>query len=95
MVVQQSALTLINFILAMTLYPEVQARAQAEIDRFVGDRLPTVSDRGRLPYVDAILKEALRWQPVNPNDGVRRTTKDDIYKGYFIPAGTLVMPDVR
>jgi cytochrome P450 len=56
-----------TFILAMTLYPEVQRKAQAEIDRVVGNsRLPDYSDQDELPYVDAVLKEVLRWHPVTP-----------------------------
>jgi len=51
----------------MVLYPEVQRRAQAEIDAVVGkDRLPDFGDRPLLPYVSAILEEALRWHPVVP-----------------------------
>jgi hypothetical protein len=37
----------------MSLYPEVQKKAQEEIDAVVGhDRLPSFEDRERLPYVD-------------------------------------------
>jgi cytochrome P450 len=51
----------------MCNYPEVQARAQAELDAVVGtDRLPDFNDQPNLPYVNAILKEVLRWQPVTP-----------------------------
>jgi cytochrome P450 len=51
----------------MVLYPEVQRKAQAEIDAVVGrDRLPDFRDRPLLPYVSAILEEALRWHPVLP-----------------------------
>ena len=50
-----------TFFLAMVLYPEVQSRAQEEIDRVVGpDRLPEFKDREDLPYVDAVYKECLR-----------------------------------
>lgn len=46
------------------VYPEVQAKAQAEIDRVIGrDRLPTLEDRQDLPYIDCILWECLRWNP--------------------------------
>jgi cytochrome P450 len=56
-----------SFVLAMVLYPNVQKRAQAEIDRVVGpDRLPTFEDRDQLPYIEAVVKEVLRWQPVAP-----------------------------
>ncbi len=51
----------------MTLYPEVQRKAQTEIDRVVGNsRLPDFSDQDALPYVQAVLKEVLRWHPVAP-----------------------------
>lgn len=56
-----------NFLLAMTLYPDIQARAQKEIDMAIGDRLPTVADQEKLPFITAILIETLRWHPVNPN----------------------------
>lgn len=51
----------------MTLHPEVVKKAQAEIDVVVGnDRLPTFEDREYLPYVDALIKEVLRWNTVVP-----------------------------
>lgn len=47
--------------------PEVQARAQAELDLVIGNtRLPTFEDRSRLPYIDAMISEAMRWNPVTP-----------------------------
>jgi len=49
----------------MTLFPEIQKRAQVEIDAVVGnDRLPSFSDRNQLPYVEALMKEVLRWNIV-------------------------------
>ena len=51
----------------MVMHPEVQRKAQAEIDRVVGnDRFPTIADQANLPYVDAIAKEVLRWGPIVP-----------------------------
>lgn len=51
----------------MMLYPEVQERAWKEIDAVVGtDRLPNFEDRSSLPYVEAVLRETLRWHPVFP-----------------------------
>ncbi|KAJ7271330.1 cytochrome P450 [Mycena haematopus] len=50
------------FFLAMSLYPDVQAAAQRELDQVVGnDRLPEISDRSQLPYIDALCKEVIRW----------------------------------
>jgi cytochrome P450 len=51
----------------MVLYPEVQKKAQAELDNVVGeDRLPQFDDRPDLPYLEAIVKEVFRWIPVAP-----------------------------
>lgn len=51
----------------MTLHPDILARAQAEIDSVIGlDRLPTLADRRNLPYIEAVLKESLRWRNVIP-----------------------------
>lgn len=56
-----------SFFLAMVLYPEIQVKAQREIDRVLNNgRLPTFSDQASLPYIDAIVKESLRWNPVVP-----------------------------
>jgi hypothetical protein len=77
-----------TFILAMTLYPEVQRRAQAEIDHHLGNsRLPDFSDEGALPYVQAMLKEVLRWHPVAPLAIPHKVVESDTYEGYYIPAG--------
>jgi hypothetical protein len=44
--------------MAMAMYPEVQAKAQAELDTVVGGkRLPTFEDREELPYIVATVKE--------------------------------------
>lgn len=51
----------------MTLYPDVQKRAQDEIDRVVGkDRLPSIKDQDKLVYIGALIKEVLRFAPVAP-----------------------------
>ena len=53
--------------LAMALYPEVQKKAQAEIDTVIGpNRLPDFHDRPSLPYINAIVKESTRWNLAAP-----------------------------
>ncbi|KAG2089752.1 cytochrome P450 [Suillus discolor] len=85
-----SALLMV-FILAMVLYPDVQRRAQAEIDSVVGrDRLPTFEDSASLPYIDAIVRETFRWQPIVPLGIPHTALDDDVYDGYFIPKGTII-----
>lgn len=56
-----------TFFIAMTMHPEVQVKAQAELDHVIGvDRLPTMADRTSLPYINAIMLEVMRWLPVVP-----------------------------
>ncbi|KAI0705586.1 CyP450 monooxygenase [Earliella scabrosa] len=80
------------FFLAMAKFPDVQRTAQEELDRVIGPgRLPQFSDRSSLPYIEAIVKECLRWNPILPLALPRTTFSDDEYKGYFIPKGSVVM----
>jgi cytochrome P450 len=56
-----------TFFLAMTLHPAVQRKAQAELDSVVGPhRLPTFADRDNLPYIEALMKELMRWHTIGP-----------------------------
>ncbi|CDO75710.1 hypothetical protein BN946_scf184493.g8 [Trametes cinnabarina] len=81
-----------SFFLAMLMYPEIQCKAQAEVDRVVGrDCLPDFSDEPALPYVSALVKEVLRWRPVTPLAVPHRLTADDFYNGYHLPAGSIVV----
>ncbi|KAJ6500677.1 cytochrome P450 [Mycena sanguinolenta] len=83
------------FILAMTLYPTVMRTAQAELDEVVGHgRVPLSSDRPNLPYLDAIVKEVLRWRPAAPLGMPRRVMQDDWYQGYFIPKGAIILSNI-
>jgi cytochrome P450 len=92
----QTVSTLTTFVLAMCLYPEVQKRAQAEIDSLLGssarlDRLPAFTDKEDLPYINALVKEVLRWIPVLPFAVPHRSMEDDIYEGHFIPKDSTVI----
>ncbi|OAX33598.1 cytochrome P450 [Rhizopogon vinicolor AM-OR11-026] len=77
-----------TFVLAMVLFPDVQARARAEIDQVTKhDIIPSIDDRASLPYLDAVLFEVLRWHIPTPLGIAHATSQDDIYDGYFIPEG--------
>ncbi|VDC01479.1 unnamed protein product [Peniophora sp. CBMAI 1063] len=81
--------------LAMLLYPDIQRRAQDELDATVGrTRVPTFADMPHLPYISAIVKEVIRWRPVTPIGVPHRSTQNDFYEGYFIPKGTVIIPNV-
>jgi cytochrome P450 len=84
---------MMSFLIAMLRYPSILRKAQAEIDQVIGDhRLPTLDDREHLPYVNAVIKEVLRWYPVSSMSAPHLPLEDDIYEGYFIPKGATVLP---
>ncbi|KAJ7077258.1 cytochrome P450 [Mycena belliarum] len=90
-----TATAVINFVLAMMLYPDVQRKAQDELDAVVGrHRLPGFGDRENLSYIPCVLKELLRWRPVAPLAAPHYTTEDDEYNGWHIPAHTTVIPNI-
>ncbi|KAJ7109594.1 cytochrome P450 [Mycena crocata] len=85
-----SAMT--TFVLSMLANPEAQKRAQAEIDAVTGGGcLPTFEHRDAMPYVAALVKEVHRWENVAPFALPRLLNVEDEYRGYRIPAGSIVM----
>ncbi|PIA63116.1 hypothetical protein AQUCO_00200857v1 [Aquilegia coerulea] len=85
---------LLEWILArMALHPDIQAKAQSEIDTVVGtNRLVSDSDLPNLPYLQAVVKESLRVHPPGPLLSWARLAIHDVHIGKnFIPAGTTAM----
>ncbi|KAG6846942.1 hypothetical protein H0H93_010982 [Arthromyces matolae] len=83
------------FFLAMVLFPEVQKKAQAEIDAVIGsERLPTLADRPHLPYVNAVVTEVLRWNSVAPTGVPHTAMEDGIINGYLIPKNSIILANL-
>jgi len=79
-------------VIAMVLNPAVQERAQAELAAVLGsERLPMFEDQQAIPYIDAIIRETLRWAPPGPLGFSHAVTEDDVYEGYFIPKGSTIV----
>ena len=90
-----TVITLTIFTLAMIKFPHVQRKAQEEIDRVVGtDRLPSFEDRDKLPYINALVKEALRWWPIAPMGFPHTATENIEYNDLHIPKGAFLLPAV-
>ncbi|KIW74043.1 hypothetical protein PV04_02111 [Phialophora macrospora] len=80
------------FTLAMLLYPDAMKKGQAELDAVLGSsQFPTFEDKDKLPYIEAIVKETLRWRPVSAGGIPHAVIQDDEYMGYHIPAGATVI----
>ncbi|MCL7032979.1 hypothetical protein MKW94_020937 [Papaver nudicaule] len=85
---------LLEWILArMVLHPDIQSKAQAEIDSVIGASRPVSdSDLPNLPYLLGIIKETLRMHPPGPLLSWARLAIHDVHIGEnFIPAGTTAM----
>ncbi|KAK7049434.1 hypothetical protein VNI00_006035 [Paramarasmius palmivorus] len=85
-----------TFFMAMASYPHVQKKAQTYIDDVLAaeGRLPTWEDRSSLQYVEAIVRETLRWAPVAPLGFFHSAASDDTVDGYFVPQGTALSGNI-
>ncbi|KAL2161788.1 hypothetical protein VTH06DRAFT_7572 [Thermothelomyces fergusii] len=79
-----------SYMLAMLHYPEWQSRLQAEIDTVCAGACPQWADSARLPLLRAVVKEVIRWRPPVPTGIPHASEEDDVYDGYFIPAGATI-----
>ncbi|KAJ3526779.1 hypothetical protein NMY22_g10036 [Coprinellus aureogranulatus] len=82
-------------VFALAHNPEVQRKSRAEIESVIGtERLPSLDDRPSLPYVHAVFKELTRWYNATPLGVPHSNTEDDEYDGYFVPKGTMFLPNI-
>lgn len=75
---------------ALAKNPDVKAKLHEELDRELGDRLPTLDDLKRLPYTLRTIKETLRLYPPAPMYA-RDVIDDDVLDGYQIEKGSVMM----
>ncbi|KAF5365656.1 hypothetical protein D9758_003167 [Tetrapyrgos nigripes] len=90
-----TASTIVWFLMAMLLFPDTMRKAQAEIDAVVGSDgklMPGFLQIKDLPYCVALTKEVFRWAPAAPGGFPHYTELDDEYKGFKIPAKSMVIP---
>ncbi|XP_075692240.1 cytochrome P450 2F1-like [Rhinoderma darwinii] len=80
-------------ILILMKYPEIAEIIQKEIDCVVGrDRSPSIADRNKMPYTEATIHEFMRICDIIPVSLPHSTSKDTVFRGFFIPKGTYVTP---
>lgn len=91
---ETSATTLAWFILYIALYPDQQRKLAKLVQNAIGERLPTLSDRAKLSYVEATILECLRIGRVAPLSVPHAVDKDVKFRGHIIPKGSTVLPNI-
>ncbi|MEE6502690.1 hypothetical protein FKM82_004604 [Ascaphus truei] len=92
---ETSTTTLRWALLFMLLYPDVQSKVQEEIDRVIGrDRKPTMGDKLKMPYTNAVIHETQRYGDIVPLSVPHMTYRDTEIQGYFIPKGIAVLTNL-
>ncbi|XP_063403739.1 cytochrome P450 2C8-like [Mytilus trossulus] len=84
------------FIVLLINHPEVQNEMRTEINNVIGtSRYPCMQDKPKLPYTEAVLNEVLRFGCIAPFTLPHGLTEDFNYKGYMIPKGSQLMPNLH
>jgi len=87
-----TASSILTSILELALHPDVQRKAQKELDAACStERSPLWSDFQSAPYINCIVKEGMRWHPVIPLGVPHRVKQDDWYDGMLIPKDSTIM----
>nr|XP_046165612.1 cytochrome P450 2U1-like [Oncorhynchus gorbuscha] len=87
--------TVLWMMLYMVVYPDIQERVQAEIDAVVGpDRVPSLTDKGSLPFTEATIMEVQRLTVVVPLAIPHMASETTEFRGYTIPKGTVIIPNL-
>ena len=87
--------TLTWSIIYLLNYPDVMRKVQEEIDRVLGDNgIPSMVDKQKMPYVEATVMEIQRMADVAPLAVPHSRLEDVALRGYTIPKGTSVIPNL-
>ncbi|KAM8953737.1 cytochrome P450 2G1-like [Pelodytes ibericus] len=85
--------TLSYGLLILMKYPHIKVRLQEEIDSVIGkSRRPCMEDRAKMPYMEAVLHEIMRFIDFLPLGAPHCVTEDTLFRGYTLPKGTTFFP---
>ncbi|CAG7785712.1 unnamed protein product [Allacma fusca] len=90
---ETTSTTLVWSFFFLAQHPETQEKLANEILTVVGNRDVMLSDKLRLPYVEATILEIMRLSHIAPNAAPHAVTQDLIFKGFYLPKNTVVLPN--
>ncbi len=74
----------------LSRHPEVEAKLREELDRVLAGRTAALADLAKLPYLEIVIREAMRLYPPAPMFG-REPIDDVTIGGYEVPKGSLIV----
>ncbi|CAO2588141.1 Cytochrome P450 2J3 [Lemmus lemmus] len=82
-------------LLYMAVYPEIQEKVQAEIDKVIGPKKqPSLNDRDSMPYTNAVVHEVQRMGNIIPLNLPREVTVDTTLAGFYLPKGSILQTNL-
>ena len=92
---ETTATTLTWTIVYLLHHPDVMEKVQEEIDKVLGkNKKPSMLDKQKMPYVEATIMEIQRIADIVPLAVPHGGSEDVELRGYTIPKGTTVMPNL-
>ncbi|XP_015675900.2 cytochrome P450 2J2-like [Protobothrops mucrosquamatus] len=83
-------------LLLLTNHPDIQEKVQKEIEDVFGlSGSISYQDRKKLPYTNAVIHEMQRVKYILLFGVPRQSTKDVKMRGYLIPKGSFIFPDLH
>ncbi|XP_069489442.1 cytochrome P450 2G1-like [Ambystoma mexicanum] len=90
---QTVSTTLRHALLLLGKHAEIAEKVLGEIDRVIGrDRIPSIEDRIKMPYADAVIHEILRFSDILPFGIPHMMTQNTNFRGFKLPKGMEVYP---
>ncbi|XP_048239862.1 cytochrome P450 2J3-like [Haliotis rufescens] len=92
---ETTATTLRWALLYLILHPDIQEKAQLELDQvFEKEQQPSMSDRRCLPFMEALIMEVQRLADVVPFSVPHAPPQTTQFRGFTIPENTMLLPNI-